>query len=175
MLRRHCSFNSIWLQCKFSVNGFLFQNTKMRHIILSEVSVSKRKTDVLVAEIIYGDTVEFLDEKHGYRRDYVAFDKNGKFSACNERILAMGMVDKWVLKKFSSSLDLAFEVLTDAVSIEGFINQLGPDNSGLKLRIDKDGIRIAELSGILGVGGSFAEAMCELAIYWRQYVAPKAQ
>jgi hypothetical protein len=68
--------------------------------------MTNREIDVQIAEKLFGAKVEFLNQRYGWRVDYVA-DNN----ECNDPNLAMDMVDGWKLKHYSRDIKSAFQVV----------------------------------------------------------------
>lgn len=85
--------------------------------------MTERELDVLIAEKIFKTKVNFLNQKHGWRVDYVAEDKEA-----NEPIIAMGMIDTYRLKYFSKNIKHAIDL----------IQKLHPDDETFRLTIETE-------------------------------------
>lgn len=70
-----------------------------------------RELDILVAEKIFGAKVKKLDQKGGWRIDYVA-----DLNECNDPIVAMDMIDGYRLKRYSSDVLATQEVIKKLVA-----------------------------------------------------------
>lgn len=65
-----------------------------------------RELDKMVAEVVFGSEVEFLNQKAGWRIDFVAKNKD-----CNDTIYAMEMADGYRLKNFSTDISAAWDIV----------------------------------------------------------------
>lgn len=65
-----------------------------------------RKLDILIAKEIFGTEVIHLNQRGGHRIDYVA--ANNEY---NNPIISMDMVDGWRLKRYSTNIEDAWEIV----------------------------------------------------------------
>ena len=68
--------------------------------------MTNRELDVLIAEKVFGAKVTFLDQTYGWRIDYEASE-----SKCNNSISSDLGVEGYQLKKYSTDIEAAWEVI----------------------------------------------------------------
>ena len=68
--------------------------------------MNPRELDSSIAEKVFGAKVTFLDQKHGWRIDYIA-DKE----ECNDPIITDMGYDGYRLKRYSEDIRAAFEIV----------------------------------------------------------------
>lgn len=121
---------------------------------------TNRELDVLVAEKIYKTKVTFLNQQYGHRIDYV-----GETNEVNTPIMVMDMVDKWILTRFSSNVEEAFNV----------IHKLHPDDEAFTLNISSEvneGFSgyTAYLNNVVGSGPTVAYAIVDAALNLQEQI-----